>query len=221
MSIRLPIPGADSGTWGDILNAFLEVSHNSDGSLTSQAIVNAGAEATTNKGQLDGYASLDGSGSVPSNQLGNLPLHTASLATSSQQTFTGSLEVPSLGVGVAPSGTSGSLTVAGSLTFLEAVQTPSSAATLTLPAYTVASMVNYTVSQNCTISMPSTQAGATITLELTQNSSGGNTVSWSGVKWPGGSAPVLPTTANAICLLTFTCIDGSNWLGGLAGASYA
>ncbi|MEX0934655.1 MAG: phage tail protein [Candidatus Saccharimonadales bacterium] len=30
---RLPIPGEDTGTWGDILNEFLEVSHHPDGSL--------------------------------------------------------------------------------------------------------------------------------------------------------------------------------------------
>lgn len=30
---RLPVPGGDSGTWGDILNDFLNVSHNSDGTL--------------------------------------------------------------------------------------------------------------------------------------------------------------------------------------------
>lgn len=30
---RLPIPGKDSGQWGDILNDFLRVSHNADGTL--------------------------------------------------------------------------------------------------------------------------------------------------------------------------------------------
>lgn len=30
---RLPIPGADDGTWGDVLNDYLAVEHNSDGSL--------------------------------------------------------------------------------------------------------------------------------------------------------------------------------------------
>jgi hypothetical protein len=30
---RLPIPGSDDGTWGDILNAFLSVEHNTDGTL--------------------------------------------------------------------------------------------------------------------------------------------------------------------------------------------
>lgn len=30
---RLPIPGGDDGTWGDILNEFLQVAHNNDGTL--------------------------------------------------------------------------------------------------------------------------------------------------------------------------------------------
>ena|GEM_PF-4450992 len=30
---RLPTPGSDNGTWGDILNDFLDVEHNTDGSL--------------------------------------------------------------------------------------------------------------------------------------------------------------------------------------------
>jgi hypothetical protein len=33
MSQRLPIPGGDAGTWGNILNGFLEVGLNNDGSL--------------------------------------------------------------------------------------------------------------------------------------------------------------------------------------------
>lgn len=33
MSARLPQTGGDEGKWGDILNEFLQVSHNSDGSL--------------------------------------------------------------------------------------------------------------------------------------------------------------------------------------------
>lgn len=40
---RLPQPGGDDNTWGNILNAFLEVSHNSDGTLLPGAITAAGA----------------------------------------------------------------------------------------------------------------------------------------------------------------------------------
>jgi len=32
---RLPIPGSDDGSWGDILNDFLGQAHNTDGSLKS------------------------------------------------------------------------------------------------------------------------------------------------------------------------------------------
>ncbi len=35
---RLPIPGQDAGTWGNILNEFLKVSHNADGSIKSSAV---------------------------------------------------------------------------------------------------------------------------------------------------------------------------------------
>ncbi|MBP7807392.1 hypothetical protein KA047_02755 [Candidatus Saccharibacteria bacterium] len=30
---RLPVPGSDDGTWGDVLNEYLAVEHNADGSL--------------------------------------------------------------------------------------------------------------------------------------------------------------------------------------------
>jgi hypothetical protein len=32
---RLPAPGADDGTWGDVLNGFLVVAHNPDGTLSN------------------------------------------------------------------------------------------------------------------------------------------------------------------------------------------
>lgn len=35
---RLPIPGSDGGQWGDILNEYLSVSHEADGSIKSSAI---------------------------------------------------------------------------------------------------------------------------------------------------------------------------------------
>lgn len=53
---RLPVPGADNGTWGTVLNDFLDVEHNSDGTLkttgtiatkadNSAVVHNTGAEA--------------------------------------------------------------------------------------------------------------------------------------------------------------------------------
>ncbi len=35
---RLPIPGADNGTWGQILNDFLAAAHNADGTIKAGAV---------------------------------------------------------------------------------------------------------------------------------------------------------------------------------------
>jgi len=44
---RLPTPGSDDGTWGDILNDFLNQSHNPDGSLKTSAVAAAGGSSGT------------------------------------------------------------------------------------------------------------------------------------------------------------------------------
>ena len=76
---RLPIPGSDNGTWGDILNTYLSVAHNADGTLKYGTVAGTaaegndsritGAEQTANKGAASGYAGLDGSTKVPIAQL--------------------------------------------------------------------------------------------------------------------------------------------------------
>ena len=49
-SQRLPVPGSDDGDWGNILNGFLGVSHNADGSLQPGAVTAAGAGSYTKPG---------------------------------------------------------------------------------------------------------------------------------------------------------------------------
>lgn len=44
---RLPIPGEDGGTWGNILNEYLSVSHNPDGSIKSSALPPATSNGAT------------------------------------------------------------------------------------------------------------------------------------------------------------------------------
>lgn len=47
---RKPIPGSDVGTWGQVLNDFLDVAHNTDGTLKDGAVgagaLNAGTPVT-------------------------------------------------------------------------------------------------------------------------------------------------------------------------------
>lgn len=53
---RLPTPGADDGSWGVILNDYLEVSHNADGTLKASQVSAAGAllSGSTAGGDLSG-----------------------------------------------------------------------------------------------------------------------------------------------------------------------
>jgi hypothetical protein len=53
---RLPIPGSDDGTWGDILNAFLSVEHNSDGTLKTSGSL--GDYAPTNNPTFTGSVTV-------------------------------------------------------------------------------------------------------------------------------------------------------------------
>jgi hypothetical protein len=97
MTNRLPTVGGDDGNWGTILNDFLEVSLNGDGTLSGSAVSTAGGALTTNNlsdltsastartnlglgsaatqsaGSANGVATLDGTGNVPVGQLGNTP----------------------------------------------------------------------------------------------------------------------------------------------------
>lgn len=68
--VRLPTPGSDDGTWGELLNGFLEVAHNGDGSLQGSAVQSAGAVMSSQSGSANGVASLGTNGQVPTSQLG-------------------------------------------------------------------------------------------------------------------------------------------------------
>jgi hypothetical protein len=66
---QLPTVGGDDGNWGQILNDFLAVEHNGDGTL--KTVANGGtAEKAANKGAAGGYAPLDSNALVPT---ANLP----------------------------------------------------------------------------------------------------------------------------------------------------
>ena len=58
---RLPVPGDDSGQWGDILNEFLVVAHNPDGTLKDPV-----PDATTSvKGRVQLAGDLSGTAEAP------------------------------------------------------------------------------------------------------------------------------------------------------------
>ena len=83
----------------------------------------------------------------------------------------------------------------------------------------------FTMTGNCTFTMPSgsgLQAGTSIALILTQDGTGSNTGAFTSVLWAGGSAPTLTTTATTgIDILTFYTFNGGAspvWFGFASGA---
>jgi len=93
-----------------------------------------------------------------------------------------------------------------------------SGAALTLPAPPAATIHDVTLTAACTITFPAAAAGRSLTVKLTQDATGARLVTWpASVKWPQAVVPVLSTTAGKTDVLTFVCIDGSSWLGGVMG----
>lgn len=62
---RLPQPGSDNGAWGDILNDFLRVEHNSDGTLKNSGTLDSKVDKTVT---VSGANSIVGGGSLSGSQ---------------------------------------------------------------------------------------------------------------------------------------------------------
>jgi len=95
----------------------------------------------------------------------------------------------------------------------------------TTTAYTIdlagGSVQLLTLTGNCTYTFPTPVAGKSFILVQKQDATGGRTVTWpASVDWPSATAPTLTSTALRADKFVFTAIDGSNWLGSVAGQNY-
>jgi hypothetical protein len=87
--------------------------------------------------------------------------------------------------------------------------------TLSLTSGTVQTV---TMTGNCTFTMPTATAGKSFILIATQDGTGSRTAVFTSVKFAGGVAPTLTTTATTgVDILTFVA-DGTNWYGTYAQA---
>lgn len=91
-------------------------------------------------------------------------------------------------------------------------------------AYTIdiatAGVQKLTLTGNCTFTFPTATAGKSFLLVLYQDATGSRTATWPAeVRWPGGTAPTLTTTASRADKFVFTA-DGSVWLASSAGLNY-
>ena len=117
--------------------------------------------------------------------------------------------------------TSTGTTVAGILTvtaYLEtapAIVNSSTTQTISLASGTV---LSYTLTGNCTFTMPTATSGTSFIVRLIQDATGSRTATFTSVKWPGGTVPTITTTASTgVDIISFVCI-ASVWYGNAAQA---
>jgi hypothetical protein len=106
--------------------------------------------------------------------------------------------------------TSGSVAVARLPTVLEQVVTGGNTSTAVTLSLSSGSVQTWTLNGNCTFTMPSASAGASLTIFLTQSAT--NTATFTSVKWSGGTAPTITATSTKTDILVFVS-DGTYWYG--------
>ena len=107
-------------------------------------------------------------------------------------------------------------TISGYLESPVALGTVTGTATIAITAGTIIT-ATLTASTPCTFTMPTATSGKSFVLQLTNSATGMTTATFTGVKWPGGTAPVITATASAVDIISFVCI-ASIWYGTAAQA---
>ena len=106
-------------------------------------------------------------------------------------------------------------TITAYLETAPSIANSSTAVTLSLSSGTV---LSYTLTGNCTFTMPTATSGTSFIVKLIQDGTGSRTATFTGVKWPAGTAPTITTTATTgLDILSFVCIN-SVWYGTYAQA---
>ena len=102
--------------------------------------------------------------------------------------------------------------------YVETPFTANSSTAITL-ALTNGTVQIITLTGNATITMPTAVSGKSFLLMLKQDGTGSRTVTWSTVKWPGGTAPTITATASKQDIYSFFS-DGTNWYGATISQNY-
>ena len=109
--------------------------------------------------------------------------------------------------------------------YAETVYAGGNSSTSVTLAETNGNAQTFTMTGNCTFTMPSgagLMPGASLTVICTQDGTGGRTATFTAVKWAGGTDPVLTTTATTgVDVITFYTFNGGAspvWYGFLSGA---
>lgn len=195
-------PGAGSVTSVDVSGGTTGLTTSGGPITASGTITLAGTLAAANGGT--GLTSL---GSGVATWLGT-PTSANLISVVSDETGSGSLVF----------NTNAALTNPTVTNYIETPYTANSSTAITL-ALTNGTVQIITLTGNATITMPTATAGKSFILLLKQDGTGSRTVTWSTVKWPGGTTPTITSTASKQDIFSFFA-DGTNWYGTTVGQNY-
>lgn len=213
---RLPQTGSDDGVWGDLLNDFLLVSHNTDGTQLADSVT---TDALTN-GAVTGDKIASGSitdahvatgAAIAKSKLANLNIVDADVSAISESKIT------NLTADLAARVT---VTNGGGETYFDA---GNSGAAITLDLEN-GNVQKLTLTANCTISLtnPAASAMRSLTLLAFQDATGSRTITWpASVKWGDAGTPILTLTASRMDIISLFTVDGgATWYGALGAKGF-
>ena len=204
----LPIATGVSGLGTGVATA-LAVAVGSAGA----AVVNGGALGTPSSGTLTNATGLPIATGVS-----GLGTGVATFLTTPSSANLISVVSDETGSGVLVFNNAPALTNPTVTNYVETPYSANSSTAITL-ALTNGTVQIITLTGNATITMPTATSGKSFILYLKQDATGSRTVTWSTVKWPGGTAPTITATASKQDIYSFFA-DGTNWYGTTVGQNY-
>jgi len=192
---RLPQPGSDTDTWGNVLNDFLSVEHNSDGSLKSTGSLAAKADDTTVVHNI-GNETVAGIKTFTSSPVVPTP---ASSNQAASKTYVDSNAIAPIN--------------GGGETFHD-IGNSGAAVTIDLANGNVQKI---TLTATCTVTLLSPASGSyrSLLLYVFQDGAGSHTITWpSSLNWGTPGTPILSTTAGKMDKILLDTVDGGvTWYG--------
>lgn len=141
----------------------------------------------------------------------NLGLGTAATMTGPAGTIVGTSDTQTL--------TNKTLTNPTITNYTETLYTANTGASITVDLANGTVQLLTLNSASVTITTPTAAAGKSFVIMLKQDGTGGRTVTWTTVKWAGGTAPTITSTASKMDIFSFFS-DGTNWYGVVVGQNY-
>ena len=206
---------AHSSVWYRLLDASTAVTPAQGGT----GVANNAAMTVTGSGNFAYTRTLTGTTNVTFPTTGTLATLAGSETLTNKTIAYGSNTLTDVvGVTATQTLTNKTLTNPTVTNYVESVVAIGNSGTTQTLSLTSGTVQTVTMTGNCTFTMPTATAGKSFILICTQDGTGSRTATFTSVKFPGGTAPTLTTTATTgVDILTFVA-NGTSWFGTYAQA---